>query len=170
VIEDVVETVVRCTGERPVGWLSPALTNTPRTLDLLPEYGFTYTCDLFHDDQPFPVRVRSGRLISMPYTLDLNDVVVFQTYLYSPDDYARMIVEGFDVLYAEGDRGARVMCVSLHPYLVGQAHRVRPLERALEHIVAHDDAWIATGREIADWYLREHYDEVAAAVLHSPRR
>ena len=166
VIADVIETVIRCTGQRPVGWLSPALTNTPRTLDLLAEHGFTYTCDLFHDDQPFPVRVRSGRLISLPYTLDLNDVVVLQSYLYSPDDYARMIIDQFDVLHAEGERSARVMCVALHPYLVGQAHRVRPLERALEHIAGRDDVWIATGREIADWYLREHYDEVAAAVGH----
>ena len=166
VIEDVIETVQRCAGTRPVGWLSPALTNTPRTLDLLAEYGFTYTCDLFHDDQPFPVRVRSGRLISMPYTLDLNDVVVLQTYLYSPDEYAQMIIDQFDVLHAEG---GRVMCVALHPYLVGQAHRVAPLERALAHIAGREDVWIATGREIADWYLREHYDEVAAAVGHRPR-
>jgi len=77
-----------------------------------------------------------------------------------------MIIDQFDVLHAEG---GRVMCVALHPYLVGQAHRVAPLERALAHIAGREDVWIATGREIADWYLREHYDEVAAAVGHRPR-
>lgn len=166
VIEDCIETIERATGKRPVGWLSPALTNTERTLDLLAEYGFTYTCDLFHDDQPFPVRVESGRLISLPYTLDLNDVIVYNSFLYTGRHYGEMIRDQFDVLYREGAESARVMCISLHPFLVGQPNKLRALDEALAYVTAHEGVWLATGEEIAAWYLAEAYDDVASAVGH----
>jgi peptidoglycan/xylan/chitin deacetylase (PgdA/CDA1 family) len=167
VIEDSIATIEKATGSPPVGWLSPALTNTERTLDLLAEYGFTYTCDLFHDDQPFPVKVKSGRLASIPYTLDLNDVIVYNSFLYTGRHYGEMIRDQFDVLYEEATRtgSGRVMCVSLHPYLVGQPNKLAPLDDALAHIRGHDDVWFATGQEIADWYLEHDYDDVVASLV-----
>jgi allantoinase len=162
VIQDVVDTVERHTGRRPVGWLSPALTNTRRTLDLIAEYGFLYTCDLFHDDQPTPVRVASGKLISIPYSLEMNDVIVYDFYLQTPDAYGRMIRDQFDQLYAES--GGRVMCLPLHPYLIGQPHRIRYLEEALTYIRAHDDVWFTTGAEIARWYIENEYERAATAM------
>src|SRR5262249_31069061 len=77
VIEDAIATVLRHTGQRIAGWLSPALSNTERTIGLLAEYGFAYVCDLFHDDQPFPLNVGGGRLISLPYALETNDGTVY---------------------------------------------------------------------------------------------
>ena len=113
-IEDVVETIERYSGTSPRGWLSPALTNTERTLDLLAEYGFTYTCDFFHDDQPFPMRVASGRLISMPNALELCDVIAYFDH-QTPGYYCRMLREALDNLYAEAVRNDTgfVMCVTL---------------------------------------------------------
>jgi len=164
VIQDCVDTIYKYTGKAPVGWLSPALTNTERTLDLLPEFGFTYTCDLFHDDQPFPVKVAKGRLISMPYTLDLNDVVVFASYLHTPEYYGQMIRDQFDTLLAEGGESGRIMCISLHPYLIGQPHRLRYLDEALKYILSHSGVWATTGAEIAEWYMAHCYEQVLSAV------
>ncbi len=76
VIEDSVRTIAEHTGQRCAGYLAPALTHTERTLDLFSEAGGLYTCDLFHDDQPTPVRVRSGKpFVSVPYSLELNDTM-----------------------------------------------------------------------------------------------
>lgn len=168
VIEDVIETIGRYSGQKPAGWLSPALSNTERTLDLLAEYGFTYTCDLFHDDQPFPVKVKEGRLISIPYSLELNDLIAYISYQASPEEYGRMIRRALDWLHAEAERNdtAYVMGIPLHPYLVGQAHRLRHFEEALEYVVNHRGVWVSTGREIAQHYLDHHYDNVAGAVGH----
>ena len=164
VIEDCVETIEKATGKKPVGWLSPALTNTERTLDLIAEYGFTYTCDLFHDDQPWPVKVEKGRLVSIPYTLDLNDVIVYASFLYTGRHYGEMIRDQFDVLYQEAAEtgSGRVMCVSLHPYLVGQPNNLAPLETALAYLRQHDDVWFATGEEIVEHYLEHHYETAVA--------
>ena len=162
-IEDAFATVEKHTGQRLAGWLSPALSNTERTMDLLAEYGIKYTCDLFHDDQPQPVKVKKGRLISIPYSLEMNDIVVyFQINSSTPRQYAESIKAQFDQLYEEGAVSGTVMCIPLHPFLVGQPHRIGPFAEALEYITSHDDVWVTTGREIADWYFEHHYDTVAA--------
>lgn len=161
-IERCLEGIERATGRPPAGWMGPSLTATERTFDLLAEYGFLYSLDLFHDDQPCPIRVRSGRLISVPYTVEVNDILVYAHA--SPDTFGRMIRDQFDVLYEEGAESARVMCVALHPYLVGQPHRIRAFEEAVSYVLSHDGVWATTGEEIATWYLDRHYDEVIAAV------
>ena len=170
-IEDAIGTVQKHTGQRLAGWLSPALTNTERTQDLLAEYGIKYSCDFFHDDQPFPLTVKQGRLISIPYSLETNDVIVYNTHLASPRDYGRLLQAQFDQLYAEGAESGRVMCIPLHPFMIGQPHRLRPFAEALEYITTHDKVWVTTGAEIADWYYTHHYDGVVSHLaVRSPRR
>jgi allantoinase len=169
-IEDCFETVEKHTGQRLSGWLSPALTNTVRTMDLLAEYGIDYTCDLFHDDQPQPVKVKTGRLISVPYSLEMNDFVAFKRYFATPSAYADMLKRQFDQLYLEGEHTPQVMCIPLHPFLIGQPHRIGPFTEALEYITGHDKVWVTTAREIAAWYYEHHYDHVLAALQAKEQR
>lgn len=164
VIEDAFATVERFSGQRIAGWLAPALTHTERTMDLLAEYGVLYTCDLFHDDQPQPVRVAKGRLISIPYSLEMNDVIVYNVNQIAPRRYADILKANFDQLYAEGADNGTVMCIPLHAYLVGQPHRIGALDEALEYILGHEDVWVATGKEIAEHYLEHCYDDAVAHV------
>jgi allantoinase len=139
------------------------LSYTENTLDLVAEMGITYVCDLFHDDQPVPVKVKHGRLISVPYSLEMNDVIVYNVNLVSPRRYADILKRQFDRLYAEGEASGTVMCIPLHPYLVGQPHRLAAFEEALSYITSHDKVWLATGREIAQHYNDHYYDAFVAA-------
>lgn len=165
IITDCVDSLRRHTGKHLAGWLSPALTFTVNTPDLVAEAGITYYCDWLHDDQPFPMRTRSGRLISLPYSMDVNDTVLHRQG-HEADEFCRMIKDQFDTLYREG---GRVLCIAVHPYVIGQPHRLRHLDEALRHIRAHDRVWMTTGREIAEWYLAEAYDEVAAHLAAAGR-
>lgn len=158
IIEDSIRTVEQATGQRIAGWLAPALTHTERTMDLLAEYGIKYTCDLFQDDQPQPVKVVSGRLISMPYSLEINDVIGYNSHFATPKAYGEMIRRQFDALYAEGAESGTVMCIPLHAYLVGHAHRIGPFEEALRYITSHEHVWVTTAREIADYFYEHYYD------------
>lgn len=155
IIEDSIRTVREATGQTIRGWLAPALTHTERTLDLIAEYGLTYTCDLYHDDQPTPIRTKSGRLISMPYSLEVNDHYGFFVYNMSGREYADALIRQFDRLASEGERSGTVMCIPLHAYLIGQPHRIGPFEKVLEHIAADGRAWITTAGQIADSYLEQ---------------
>ena len=154
IIEDSIRTVQAATGQRIRGWLAPALTHTPRTLDLIAEYGLDYTCDLYHDDQVQNVKVApksgGGRLASIPYSLEVNDHYGFFVYNMSPRDYADALIRQYERLATEGARSGTVMCIPLHAYLIGQPHRIGPFERVLEHIAGDGRAWIARAGEIVD--------------------
>ena len=147
IIEDSIRTVRAATGQTIRGWLAPALTHTMRTLDLIAEYGLDYTCDLYHDDQPRRVNTATGDLISMPYSLEVNDHYGFFVYNMSPRDYADTLVRQFRRL---ADEGGTVMCIPLHAYLIGQPHRIGPFADALAEIAADGRAWPTTAGAIAD--------------------
>jgi peptidoglycan/xylan/chitin deacetylase (PgdA/CDA1 family) len=160
-----VETIRRHTGQQCAGYLAPALTHSEITLDLFAEAGGIYTCDLFHDDQPTPVRVRSGkRFVSVPYSLEMNDTIVYVVNRIEPRRYGEMLKANFDRLYAEGARSGTVMCIPLHAYQVGHPHRLKAFEEALEYITGHPDVWVTTGREIAEYYLEHCYDAAVADI------
>jgi peptidoglycan/xylan/chitin deacetylase (PgdA/CDA1 family) len=164
-IEDSIRVVQDATGQRIRGYLAPALTHTERTFDLLGEYDFWYTCDLFQDDQPQPIKTRAGRLMSMPYSLEVNDVITYGAMGMNPWRYADVLKRHFDQLLEEGERSGTVMCIPLHAYLVGQSHRLRPFEAALKHIAEHaGDVWMATGSEIAEHYRAHCWDGTVADI------
>ena len=155
IIEDSIATVEKATGQRIRGWLAPALTHTPRTLDLLAEYGLDYTCDLYHDDQPTKVNVAKGSLTAIPYSLEVNDHYGFFIYNMSPREYADTLIRQYDRLADEGAASGTVMCIPLHSYLIGQPHRIGAFERVLEHIAADGRAWITTAGAIVDSFREQ---------------
>lgn len=152
IVREVVSTITQATGTAPRGWLSPALTETHQTPDILAENGLRYVANWTNDDQPYEMRVRSGSMLSLPYSVEMNDYTAFLEQGLSGRDFGDAICDQFDQLYADGASTGRVMSLCLHPFLIGQPHRAKHFERALKHITAHDAVWLAKGGEIADWY------------------
>lgn len=144
--------VIEQWGQKMRGWLGPGLTETWHTLDLLRQNGVDYVCDWVNDDLPY--RMNNG-LHSIPYSIELNDMPLFNMPSISIGDFYRRICESFDVLYAEGEKNGRVMAIALHPFLIGVPHRIRTLDRALAYIASHGKVWFATGSEIIDAYRRQ---------------
>ena len=167
-IGECVELYRRLTGRQLAGWFSPATSHTVRTPDLVAEAGIRYYTDWFHDDQPFPMNVRTGTLISVPYTVDLNDFALERGGMEAAE-FAQMIRDYFDVVYEEGTEQPRVMAIALHPFIMGQPHRIRYLDEALSYILGHDGVWQATGAEIADWYISEHLGAVVQRLAEDER-
>lgn len=164
-ILDSIATIERHTGIKPAGYLAPALSHSEVTLDLFAEAGGIYTCDLFHDDQPTPVRTRSGaKFISVPYSLEMNDTIAYAVNKVEPRRYGQMIKDNFDRLYEEGDTSGTVMCIPTHNYQVSCPHRMKAFEEALEYITGHSDVWVTTGREIADYFIDHYYGAVTADI------
>ena len=157
-LTDVVRTIAAATGQQPTGWLGPALTETFNTPELLAELGLTYLLDWNSDDQPFPLNVKAGRMISVPYSIEMNDVSQFVGKSLTPADFGQMVMDQFDVLYQEGAQSGRVMCLALHPFIINQPFRHKYLDKALGYIAGHDSVWFATSDEIADWYFANVYD------------
>jgi peptidoglycan/xylan/chitin deacetylase (PgdA/CDA1 family) len=161
-LKDVVTTIAGATGQQPRGWLGPALTETFNTPEILAELGLTYLLDWCSDDQPFPLNVKAGRMISIPYSIEMNDISLFVGKSLSGQDFAQAVMDQFDVLYEDGARSGRVMCLALHPFIVNQPFRHKYLAKALEYIAQHEAVWLATSDEIADWYFANAYDTAVA--------
>jgi allantoinase len=162
---DSIATLQRHTGKRLKGMLGPALSCSLRTPDLMAEAGLIYHTDWLHDDQPVPIRVAAGKLVSVPYSIELNDVPVFRNS-FEAEYFVRICKAQFDQLYREGADSGRVMCIALHPYLIGQPHRVKYLDDILRYIMSHGGVWQTTADEIAEYYLAHYYDQ---AVAHAAR-
>ena len=164
-ILDSVNTIEKHTGHKPAGYLAPALSHSEQTIDLFAEAGGRYTCDLFHDDQPTPVKVRNGsRFVSIPYSLEMNDTIAYVVNKIEPRRYGQILKDNFDQLYREGAESGTVMCIPTHNYQVSCPHRMRAFEEALEYITGHSDVWVTTGREIADYFTDNYYDIAQADI------
>jgi allantoinase len=145
------EGLARHAGSRPKGWLGPYLAQSRVTLDLLDEAGYEYVLDWPADDQPFWMRTRKGRILSVPYSVELNDSPALVFRRQSATDFEHMIVDQFDEMLYQSRKRPLVCTIVLHNFIIGQPFRLRALRRALEHVLRHrNDVWLTTPGGIAD--------------------
>ena len=141
------------TGVRPSGWLGPGLKETFDTPDILKELGVDYVFDWVLDDLPCWLNTKHGPLLSIPYTLELNDSPLYAgQYMSSSEIYDRL-VDTLSVFETELKRQPRVLTLALHPHLIGVPHRFAYLERMLDLLQGRDDTTFVVGGQIADWYV-----------------
>ena len=142
------ERIAQHSGQAPTGWLSPWISESAHTPDLLAETGYRYTLNWCHDDQPVRLRTRDGQgLWAVPYPQELNDIPMIVSRQMDAKDFAQMVIDQFDEMLEQARSQPLVMGIALHPYLVGQPYRLRHLRRALEHIAAVRDRgglWFTT--------------------------
>jgi peptidoglycan/xylan/chitin deacetylase (PgdA/CDA1 family) len=153
-LKEVVDTVSAVTGQKIKGWLGPALTETFETPRLLKELGLSYVLDWCADDQPFPLTVPG--MMSVPYSIELNDISMFIGKSLSGEAFYQMVVDQFDQLYKDSEKSGRVMSLCLHPFVINQPFRHKYLEKALEYIARRSDVWLTTSDEIAEHYAKSH--------------
>lgn len=149
-IRDTIAAIREFTGRPPRGWESPGLTETEDTLDLLAAAGIEYVADWVLDDQPVPIKTRTGSILSVPYTVELNDVVISAVQQHRSEELLIRGRDQFDQLYREGASIPRVMAISIHPYLTGAPHRIRYLAELYDHILSHPDVHLCTGGDLLD--------------------
>ena len=146
---DIIE---RFTGRRPVGWLGPGLTQTLDTPELLVDAGVKYIGDWVYDDEPTVIRTASGPLVTLPYTVEINDITMMIAQHHESEHLARRAIDQFERLYVEGKNRAKIMAIAIHPYISGQPHRIKYLEAIYDHARRFDGVLYWTGAQILDWY------------------
>jgi peptidoglycan/xylan/chitin deacetylase (PgdA/CDA1 family) len=151
-IQRSMEGLERFTGKRPVGWLGPGLTQTYETPELLAEAGVRYIGDWVYDDEPTVIGTAKGPLVTLPYSVELNDIPMMIVQHHESEYWKRRATDQFDRLWKEGAERPKIMAMAIHPYISGQPHRIRYLEEIYEHIAGHDGVLHWNGAEIYDWY------------------
>lgn len=146
---DVIE---KFTGKRPVGWLGPGLTQTLDTPENLAEAGVKYIGDWVYDDEPTVIRTAKGPLVTLPYTVELNDIPMMIVQHHESDHLYKRFTESFDRLYEESAERAKFISVAIHPYISGQPFRIRALEAIYDYVAKFDGVLHWNGEQILDWY------------------
>ncbi len=137
------------TGQAVEGWISPSKSQSANTPELLVKHGVKYMCDWVNDDMPYSFRTPAGEIIAMPLSTELEDRFIMHNNLHSEMAYADQIMDAFDFLYSEAaEQGGRMLALSIHPWMLGQPHRIGKLEQVLAHITGHADVWSASAGEI----------------------
>jgi allantoinase len=145
-IRESLGTLRRASGQRVTGWLSPSGSESSRTPDLLAACGVEYLCDWVNDEVPYEFSTEHGTLYALPYSWEINDLTIIDRRHQTSWDFAEQVVEQYRRLVAYATtEGGRVMCIGLHPWLIGQPHRIVWLDRALAEIARHRTPWPTTG-------------------------
>ena len=159
-IADTIAAIKKFTGKAPRGWESPGLTETYETLDHLSAEGIDYVADWVFDDQPVWIPAAPKPVLSVPYSVELNDIPMMVLQSHNGAEMFERGVAQLDRLWQESATIPRVMAISVHPYITGAPHRIAQFEKLLDYVQAKPGVVVRTGVEIADWY---------AAQVPSPR-
>ncbi|MDE2374620.1 MAG: polysaccharide deacetylase family protein, partial [Hyphomicrobiales bacterium] len=144
---DIIE---RFNGRRPLGWLGPGLTETYDTPEILAGAGVKYIGDWVYDDEPTMIRTAAGPLLTLPYSVELNDIPMMIIQHHESEHLSRRVIDQFDRLYAEGEKRAKIMALAIHPYISGQPHRIKYLEQIYDYAHRFEGVVYWTGEEILD--------------------
>lgn len=154
-IQQTIEAIKKFSGKAPVGWESPGLTENDETIDHLSQAGIEYVADWVLDDQPVWIRAKPKSVLSVPYTVELNDIPMMLLQGNRADEMLRRGIDQFDRLWSDSESNPRVMAMSVHAYITGVPHRIAYFEKLLDYIQQKDGVLIKTGEWISDWYRNQ---------------
>jgi allantoinase len=152
-IKKTVDIVGKFWGRPPRGWFGPGLTQTFDTVDYLSQAGIEYIGDWVLDDEPVTLKTTHKPMVALPYNFELHDIVMMALQNHTSDEMYRRSMDAFECLYAESASRAKIMSIAVHPYLSGQTHRIKHVERTFEDILSQPGVACWSGEKILDWYV-----------------
>ncbi len=144
-----------CLGVRPLGWLGPGLGETANTPELLVDHGVEFVLDWVNDDQPYELNVANGRLLSVPYSNELNDIGVYVRLGHPGPSMLERVRDHLQTLIDDEPETARVMPIAVHPYVLGQPHRFPYFVKMLELVANTPAAVPMTATDIYRWWREQ---------------
>jgi len=153
-IKRALDTIERFTGKPAAGWLGPGLTETLDTPEYLAAAGIKYIGDWVHDDEPTEIETANGPLITLPYSMETNDIPVMMVQHHEAAYWKQKCIDSFDRLYQEGADRPKIMAIAIHPYISGQPFRIKYLEQIYDYINGFAGVLHWNGEQILDWYLK----------------
>ena len=120
------------------GWLSPARSQSQLTPELLRQAGIGWFGDWVNDELPYPFQTPHGALTALPLSLELEDRFIVGENLHAESEYADQVIDACEFLLEEAQRTGhgRLLALSIHPWVMGQPHRIGHLERVFAHLAS----------------------------------
>ena len=134
-------------GQQIKGWLSPRVTPSLRTEELLAEAAYTWHGDCLDTDLPTVHRASGRTIAALPFKTEVNDMPMVK-HGAPGRAFLDAFVQNVEVL--RDVSVASFMNVSIHAHIGGHAVPAHYFERVVATAVADPDVWVATRGEIAD--------------------
>jgi peptidoglycan/xylan/chitin deacetylase (PgdA/CDA1 family) len=154
-IDKTIEVLEKFTGKKPEGWLGPGRTQKFDTLEHVKDAGFLWQADWVIDDQPIWTHTEKGPIVSMPYAVELNDIPIMVGGHHESDQMYKRTVDAFDELYRESETSARVICIAVHPYISGAAHRIKYFRELIGYMKKQQGTVFWNGDQIYRWFISQ---------------
>jgi peptidoglycan/xylan/chitin deacetylase (PgdA/CDA1 family) len=155
IMDQSIDILQKFTGTKPTGWLGPGRGQMFDTLDHVTAAGFTWFGDWVLDDQPIWVKTANGPILAVPYSAEINDITMMVSHHHESDVLFDRTRDAFDRLYLESKESTRILAIGVHPYVTGQAHRIKYFEQLYAYINKHPGVVHWTGQQIYDWYVKQ---------------
>lgn len=149
-----IDAILKATGQRPVGFNAFWLRQTPRTLSILQQLGFTYHIDDLSADEPMTTRVNGQPFAVVPYTVRNNDIARFGAEgPMTASAFRQELKDEFAQLYLESSVRRRMMSISTHDRIAGTPARVKIMGEFLAYARKHRGVVFARKDQIAQWAI-----------------
>ena len=155
-IKDVKEEIKKQSRVDIKGWLGPGISESFVTPDLLQEEGYQYVLDWAFDDQPVWMKTRNGRILSIPVSQEINDLATIIVRQQSVQTYNEMLMDHFDEMERQSSNQPLVLGLALHPFVMGQPHRLVYLRQILTYVSKlSDTVWLTNPGSIYNFFEKE---------------
>ncbi|KZN19900.1 MULTISPECIES: polysaccharide deacetylase family protein [Pseudomonas] len=151
-------TLSALTGQRPTGFRIPAGNGAPGFIEALREHGIRWDSSWRGDDLPF-AHPTAPEVIELPLHYELEDEPYFAFNLSPAVPPAQSRIASYShtlgnlqMDFAGFHRFGLCYVLRLHPEIIATPGRIGVLRELLQSIQQHDDVWIATGAEVAQWW------------------
>jgi peptidoglycan/xylan/chitin deacetylase (PgdA/CDA1 family) len=149
-IERGLEALARAGAPRPSGYRSTSWELTPETFALLVEHRFAYDSSCMGDDRPYFERSGKLEILELPVHWSLDDWPRFGWGIDGGGNVAdpRELHHSWLAEYEAARAERRHVVFTMHPEVIGRAHRLRQLDALVEAMAA-GDVWFARLEEVA---------------------
>jgi peptidoglycan/xylan/chitin deacetylase (PgdA/CDA1 family) len=151
-IERGLEALEKAGAPRPSGYRSPAWEMTDETFALLAEHGFAYDSSCMGDDRPYLQRFAGGSILELPVHWSLDDWPRFGWSIDSGGNttHPRELFDTWLAEYRAAREEGRHVTFTMHPEVIGRAHRFEQLRTLVERMAADGGVWFARLDEVAE--------------------
>jgi len=136
-------------------WFGPGGGETESTPELLKENGIEFLHDWLIDELPCWMRTKSGPIVAMPYTFELNDVPIWTVQNNSCDEMQKRLNATLNVFDEEKLSNTKIITLALHPHIVGVPQNFYYLKKMIQELKKREDVIFMTSSQIGDWYIKE---------------
>ncbi|MGA2991705.1 MAG: polysaccharide deacetylase family protein [Candidatus Korobacteraceae bacterium] len=143
----------KAAGGRPLGWASPRGTPSPITATLLAENGFMWHAEAPESDMPFIQQTPAGKIVVIPFSMEVNDMPLYIRYGNSPETFSRILARVIEGWYEKHPEYRACLDITVHAHVFGRPYGALEFQRSIEIVKAKPWIWLATHQEVASTVL-----------------